>query len=74
MRNKFNNLFSIQYLTTMKTAGKTDIYYKIKINMSIWTVFGLKATARAKKKFNSNWNIGTLSTYWLPSEKGNRTR
>ena len=30
MRNKFNNLFSIHYFTSMKTTGKTEIYHKIK--------------------------------------------
>ena len=55
MRNKFNNLFSIQYFTGMKTTGKTEIYHKIKKkNISIWKVFGFKSSTRAKKKFNSN--------------------
>ena len=54
MRNKFNNLFSIQYFTSMKTTGKTEIYHKIKKNISIWKVFGFKSSTRTKKKFNSN--------------------
>ena len=43
IRNKFNNLFSIQYFTSMKTTGKTEIYHKIK-NPSIWKVFRLKSS------------------------------
>ena len=50
MRNKFNNLFSIQCLTSMKTTGKTEIYHKIKKKYQ----FELKSSARAKKEFNSN--------------------
>ena len=54
MSNKFNSLFSIQYFTSMKTTGKTEIYHKIEKNISIWKVFGFKSSTRVKKKFNSN--------------------
>ena len=55
IRNKFINLFSTQYFTSMKTTDKTEIYHKIKKeNISILKIFGLKSSARAEKKFNSN--------------------
>ena len=71
MRNKFNNLFSIQYFTSRKTTGTTEIYltytHEKQTNkkqptkqtkpISIWKVFGLKSSARAKKKFISNRDI-----------------
>ena len=47
MRNKSNNLLSIQYFSGMKTTCKIEICHKKKI--SIWKVFVLKSSATAKK-------------------------
>ena len=53
MRNKFNSLFSIQYFTSMKTTGKTEIYHTKK-KYQFEKFNGFKSSTRAKKKFNSN--------------------
>ena len=58
--NKIRNTFSIQYLTSMKTTGKADIYHKIKKNLSI-KAFGLFCRA---KIINSN----RMSGHCLPIE------
>ena len=53
IRNKFNNLYFAQYFTSMKTTGKTKIYHKMKNNISIWKIFGLKSSAELKRNLTA---------------------